>query len=294
VAWLTFDAPIFAANFDRRPFYLAHRLADHRLMELPEIAALSERLPQNLVEWNVRGPRVYGRREPGGPPTKSCAEAIRRVGEVPAWVLLREIEHDPDYRDLLDELLDEVKPLSEPYRAGMCQREAFLFVSSSEAVTPFHFDPEHNFLLQVRGHKTVHMWDPTNRWVLPAAALDAHYAARPGSAGNRDQPYRADFLASAWVLPLRAGQGLHFPLHAPHMVKTESEVSISLSITFRSRRSKFRAAVHAANGHVRMVGLNPPEPGVSHLWDVTANVGYRSYRTIRSHFGRLRRGLRRF
>jgi hypothetical protein len=153
----------------------------------------------------------------------------------------------------------------------MCQREAFLFVSSHEAVTPYHFDPEHNFLLQIRGRKTLHIWDAANRLVMPEAALDNYYAH---VSSNRDQPYRDDFLASAWVLPLNAGQGAHFPLHAPHWVKTESDVSVSLSITFRSRMSRNCEAVHTTNGHLRRLGIVPPVPGTSRFWDMTARVGY--------------------
>jgi cytochrome P450 len=39
---------------------------------------------------------------------------------------------------------------SEPLAPGMCQREGFIFISSPGAVTPFHLDPEHNFLLQIK------------------------------------------------------------------------------------------------------------------------------------------------
>ena len=124
--------------------------------------------------------------------------------------------------------------------------------------------------------------------------IDAHYAKGPGSTGNRDQLYREEFLVNAWVLPLGAGEGLHFPLHAPHWVKTESETSISLSITFRSRRSKAHEAIHAANGHVRRLGMVPPEPGASRLWDSLAHAGYRGYRSARALAGRIRRRLRRF
>ena len=286
---LSIDRPMFDANFDRRPFYVTHELAAHPLLELSAMADLSERLPTHTVEWNAGGAGAYGRREQIKPPTLPCAETIRRVGELPAWVLLREIEHDPLYKRLLNDLLDEIEPLSAPLRAGMCQREGFLFISSREAVTPFHFDPEHNFLLQVRGQKTVHMWDPTNRWVLPASAIDAYYAGVHGISGNRNQPYREEFLANAWVLPLKAGQGIHFPLHAPHWVKTESEVSVSLSITFRSRQSKFREVVHAANGHLRKFGVTPPEPGTSLMWDVGTHVGFRGLRKVRGLVRRLRR-----
>ncbi len=286
---LSIDPDAFTQDFDRRPFYLGHDLGTHPLLELPAMAALSGRLPPHLVEWNSGHAGAYGKPDLNTPPTLPCSETILAVGERPAWVLLRQIEHDPPYRALVDELLDEIRPFSEPLRPGMYQREAFLFVSSRAAVTPFHFDPEHNFLLQVQGRKTVHMWDAGNRTVLPETALDAFYA---NVRSNRDQPYRDEFMDSAWVLPLAAGQGVHFPLHAPHWVRTESEVSVSLSITFRTRLSKFCAGVHTANGHARRLGLPPPAPGASPLWDRLAQVAYvvdRRLRTARGLFDSVRK-----
>ncbi|MFA5941896.1 MAG: cupin-like domain-containing protein [Sinimarinibacterium sp.] len=285
VPHLSINPVTFAADFDRRPFYLEHRLRSHPLFELPAMAALSERLYPHLVEWNAGHAGAYGKPDQIKPPALPCKEAILAVGERPAWILLRQIEHDPPYKALVDELLDEIKPFSEQSRPGMYQREAFLFISSREAVTPFHFDPEHNFLLQVRGRKTVHMWDANNRVVLPEIALDEFYA---NVRSNRDQPYRDDFLASAWVLPLNAGQGVHFPLHAAHWVKTESDVSVSLSITFRTRLSKFSAGVHCANGHVRRFGLVPPAPGTSRLWDIAAQFAYFLDRRLRQGYSVLR------
>jgi hypothetical protein len=286
---LAIDPSTFASDFDRRPFYLRHDLQAHPLLELSAMAALSERLHPALVEWNAGHTGAYGIPEQIKPSTHSCTEAILAVGLRPAWVLLRQIEHDSKYKALVDELLDEIAPLSEKIRPGMFQREAFLFISSAQMVTPFHFDPEHNFLLQVRGRKTVHMWDARNRGVLTESALDDYYA---GLRSNRDQPYRDEFLASARVLPLGAGQGLHFPLHAPHWVRTESDVSVSLSITFRSRASRLSEAVHTANGHVRRLGIEPPVPRASRLWDVVAHAVYFGDRGLRLGHEVLKKGRR--
>jgi hypothetical protein len=275
------DPDIFAENFDKRPFYVKHDLAHHPLLRLSAIAALSERLPKNLLEWHLG--QVEAFTNPGTLKSHnlSCSDAILKVAEQATWVLLLQIEHDRLYKQLLDELLDQIELLSKRTHPGMSERQAFLFVSSRAAVTPFHFDPEYNFLLQVRGQKTICMWDPSNRIVLPARALDNYYAGIGGGDplyANRNQPYRDEFMASAWQVPITAGQGVHFPLHAPHMVSTESDVSISLSITFRTRRSQFNAVVHGANGHVRRVGIEPPAPGTSHLWDMAANVAFRGLR----------------
>jgi hypothetical protein len=286
---LSIDPAAFAADFDQRPFYLEHDLLAHPLLELPAMAALSGRLYPSHVEWTSGDTGAYGKLDQSKPPTLPCKETILAVGERPTWVLLRHIEDDPPYKALLDELLDEIRPFSEQSRPGMCRRQAFLFISSCEAVTPYHFDPEHNFLLQVRGRKTVHMWDAGNRVVLPEAALDYYYA---NVRSNRDQPYHDDFLASARVLPLNAGQGVHFPLHAPHWVRTESDVSVSLSITFRSRQSRFHEAVHTSNGHVRRLGVKPPAPGASRLWDIAAHVGFFVDRGVRKGYNLLGKARR--
>ena len=272
------DAGRFEAYFDRKPFYLAHDLAAHPLFSLPELAALSTRLPREVVEWNEGHAGAYGKPDLTRPPTRTCPETILGIEERPGWVLLRLVEKDPTYAALLDEVLDEIRPLAERVRPGMCRREGFIFVSHREAVTPFHFDPEHNFLLQVRGQKTVHMWDPEDRVVLPDAALDAFYADLKD---NRNQPYDDSFLATAWTLPLPAGQGVHFPLHAPHWVRTESDVSISFSITFRSQHSNQQLWAHAANGHLRRLGLAPPRVGRSLLWDTAAAVGFRAFERLK-------------
>jgi hypothetical protein len=277
---LSVDPDTFAQDFDKRPFYVKHALADHPLLELSAMAALSQRLPGQLLEWNSGQAGAFTQPDKSKPHRFSCSDTILAVAERPAWILLLQIEHDLLYKRLADELLDGIQPLSEPIRPGMCQRRSFLFISSREAFTPFHFDPDYNFLLQVRGHKTIYMWDPADRSVLPASAIDNYYAGIGGDPrySNRNQQYRDEFMASAWKLPMKAGEGVHFPLHAPHAVKTESDVSISLSITFRTRRSQFNAMVHGANGHVRRLGIKPPAPGVSRQWDVAANVGFRGVR----------------
>jgi hypothetical protein len=275
---LQIDPARFGAYFDRKPFYLEHRLAQHPLFSLPELAALSGRLPAEVVEWNEGQAGAYGRPEQARTSSRSCAETILAMGEQPGWVLLRLVEKDPQYKELLDQVLDEIQPLAERIRPGMCRREGFIFVSHREAVTPFHFDPEHNFLLQIRGQKTVRMWDPEDRFVLPAAAIDAFYASLRD---NRNQPYDDSFLATAWTLPLGAGEGVHFPLHAPHWVKTESDLSISFSVTFRSRHSSRREVMHAANGHLQRLGMHPPAVGSSPVWDAAASVGFRTIDKVR-------------
>src|SRR3546814_5379175 len=40
----------------------------------------------------------------------------------------------------------------------MLTPQGFLFISSPGSITPYHFDPEHNILLQLRGTKVMNVW----------------------------------------------------------------------------------------------------------------------------------------
>jgi len=152
----------------------------------------------------------------------------------------------------------------------MGRREGFIFLSSPGAVTPFHLDPEHNFLLQIRGTKSVSMWDREDRFVLPEAELEKFYAAFV----HRNLPWREVFQTTAWVVPLEPGQGLHFPVAVPHWVKNGPEVSISFSITFRSDSSERRELIYRANARLRKLGLSPHPPGRSILLDSTKRAAF--------------------
>ena len=185
-------------------------------------------------------------------------------------VLLKRVEQDPDYAAILDRCLDEVGAQAGGKVPRMLRREGFIFLSSPCAVTPFHLDPEHNFLLQIRGSKTVSMWDREDRFVLPEAELERFYAAFV----HRNLPWREVFQTTAWVVPLKPGQGLHFPVAVPHWVQNGPEVSISFSITFRSDSSKERELIYRANAKLRTLGLSPRPPGRSVLLDSTKRAAF--------------------
>jgi len=200
----------------------------------------------------------------------SAEETVRRIAECGSWMVLKRVEQDPDYGALLDRCLDELGVQAGGDLPPMRRREGFIFLSSPCAVTPFHLDPEHNFLLQIRGSKTVSMWDRDDRFVLPEAELERFYARFV----HRNLPWREVFQTTAWVVPLKPGQGLHFPVAVPHWVQNGPEVSISFSITFRSDSSKERELIYRANAKLRTLGLSPRPPGRSVLLDSTKRAAF--------------------
>jgi hypothetical protein len=262
------DPAICDAYFDRKPFHVRHALSDHPLFALPRLVELARRLPEPFVEYNA-GTLPVGVR-PGETPRNglTAEETVRRIAECGSWMVLKRVEQDREYGEVLDRCLDAVAQQAKVPR--MLRREAFIFLSSPNAVTPFHLDPEHNFLLQIRGTKTVSMWDRDDRLVLPEAELEKFHAAFV----HRNLPWSEVFQTTAWVVPLKPGQGLHFPVAVPHWVKNGPEVSISFSITFRSEASEARDRVYRANAKLRKLGLSPRPPGESLLLDSTKSAAF--------------------
>ena len=264
------DREVFAAYFDRKPFHIRHGLADHPLFALPRLMELARRLPEAFVEYNA-GALPVGVRPQDTPRTGlSAEETVRRIAECGSWMVLKRVEQDPEYGALLDRCLDDVAREAGSAAPRMLRREGFIFLSSPGAVTPFHLDPEHNFLLQIRGSKTVSMWDRDDRFVLSEAEREKFHSAFE----HRNLPWKDVFQTTAWVVPLQPGQGLHFPVAVPHWVRNGPEVSVSFSITFRSEGSHGRELVYRANARLRKLGLSPRPPGQSILLDATKRSAF--------------------
>jgi len=267
---LDVDRQVFAAYFNRKPFRVWHSLPGHPLFELPRLLELARALPERFVEYNAGALPVGVRPEETPRTGLSAEETVRRIQECGSWMVLKRVEQDPDYGALLDCCLDGIAAYARGLVPPMQRREGFIFLSSPGAVTPFHIDPEYNFLLQVRGTKTVSMWDPADRFVLPEEELERFYA----SFVHRNLPWRDVFQTTAFVLPLVPGEGLHFPVTVPHWVKNGPEVSVSFSITFRTAHSARRELLYKANARLRKLGLKPTPVGQSILLDRTKQLAF--------------------
>ncbi|HJQ25134.1 MAG TPA: cupin-like domain-containing protein [Blastocatellia bacterium] len=254
---LEINAEQFRAGFNRLPFMIAHHLAGHALFEMPRLLELARRLPEDCVAYNAGNVAVAEGLYKGPRTGLSVEETIRRIEDCQSWMVLKHVELDGEYNALLDACLDEVQAHSEPLAPGMRKREGFIFVSSPGSVTPYHLDPEYNFLLQIRGSKTVHIWNPQDRAVLSEEDLEDFYT----SEAQDNLQFKAEHQARASVFELTPGHGLHFPVTAPHWVANGDGVSVSFSITFRTPASERRALVYGVNAALRRRGWRPAPVG---------------------------------
>ena len=173
------------------------------------------------------------------------------------WMVLKNIEQDPAYKALLDQTLDEVNAWSDR-EGGQTLREGFIFLTAPNSMTPAHVDPEHNFLLQIRSDKVMHTGDfPDEQTKL--ATLEAFH-----SGAHRNIEWDP---VNEKPFPLGPGDGVYMPVAKPHWVTSGNDVSVSLSITFRTPATERAAKLWAANNQLRKLKLAPKAPGSSERAD---------------------------
>jgi hypothetical protein len=273
---LEIDPQEFRANFNRRPFLIGHHLCEHPLFTLPSLLALAKRLPARDIEFNAADIPIS--LEPHLTPHTglSVEETIRRIEECRSWMVLKYVENDAEYRELLYRCLAEIKPHSEPIAPGMMQIEGFIFITSPNSVTPYHLDAEHNFLLQIRGGKSITQFDGSDRSIVSEIELERCYDGE-----HRNLVCKEEYLAKSWAFDLQSGFGLHFPATFPHWVRSGPSVSISFSVTFRTPDLERRAMIYNVNSFLRRRGLSPTPVGESPWKDALKIQGHRIWRRAR-------------
>ena len=266
--------------YPQRPGAFSHGLAGHELLTLEALVELGGRMPRASVEYN-QGDLPYGV-EPDevGHTGLSVEDTIRGIEDCGSWMVLKHVDDDPAYKALLEECLGELAEVIEPVSGRMLSKVGFIFVSSPHAVTPFHLDPEHNVLLQIRGSKTM-MIVPGDESVVPPEKHEAYHVG-----GHRNVPWQDEFEAHGYKFELTPGDAVHVPLMWPHWVKNGPEPSISFSITWKSDWIYQEADARGLNHVLRSAGLKPSAPAPFPHSNAGKAYAYRAIRKAKKVVGR--------
>lgn len=255
---LSIDEELFAERIDRQPFALQHQLDQHPLLRIERLVELAQRLPEHQREY------VFAKKEfethddvtrykhAADNDELSTADMIDAIETQNIVIVLRNVESDPEYGRFVNECLDSLSGMIRRAAGGLTGRESFIFISPPQAYTPYHYDPEQNFFMQVRGRKQMAIYDVTDRSILTEDALDHYY-----NDGQLITPCPDGKFADHELFDMHPGDGVYVPVTAPHWVRTLDEISISISINFRTPSSIRRDRVFRFNRWLRKMGLKP-------------------------------------
>lgn len=272
---------------------VTHRLADHPLLQIDALVELGKRQQaRRLVRTHsadatagssfADAPRLH-------PNERSAEDTLAGIAEAKAWMSLLNVQADPVYRRLVDEVLEDVRPVVEARDPAMCYRAGWIFVSSPGAVTPFHIDHEHNVILQIRGTKRLYTWDPFDREVVSEHAQELFHDQH-----SREKVlWNESFRKRARIFDLAPGLGGYMPSTTPHLVENGDAPSITVSFTYYTDSTRRRELLYRGNARLRRLGLDPRPVGSSPLRDEVAAKVLTGYSLARGAVRRaLGRGIR--
>jgi hypothetical protein len=263
--WIVVDPARFREKFNRQSFEVFHSLATHPLFQLPRLLELAERTIKSRpsdIYYDAGEIRVDQRWEDCPKEDFSAKEALLRIENCGAWIIFRSAQRDPEYRILLDRGLADLKAHMGPdIDSQIMVQDIIIFVTSPNRVTTYHIDRECNFLLQIRGTKTLYVFDREDREILPEEEIERFW-----SVDNNAPVYKPHLQDRAAAYKLVPGNGVHIPVNCPHWLQNDDNVSISLSVNFQFK-DPMRANIYRANYLLRTLGLKPTPPGKSATLD---------------------------
>ncbi|HWW47633.1 MAG TPA: cupin domain-containing protein [Xanthobacteraceae bacterium] len=270
---ITAENDALRRDFPFKPFAIRHQLAGHPLLTLPNIAKLAAKLPRDLIEYNSG--HVAVSQDPKTVPMIELnpIEIVERIETAGAWMVLKRIENDPSYRQLLEDTLLSVaraRGFASLNEAGFEQVEGYLFVSSPNSTTPFHLDSEDNFFVQIHGEKFFAIYDNADRSIVSDDEIERSMTQ------HRNLKFDDSFAPRGVEFHLFDGDGCYVPYQWPHWVRTAGSYSISMAITWKTAHVRRNNDLHYCNSMLRRLGMPQPAPGRRPFADAAKLTLYRA------------------
>src|SRR5215467_14641533 len=105
---------------------VVHSLSNHPLLQIDALVELGKRQQERkLVRTHSGAAQAgtsFGDAPNLHPNDKGAAATLGDIEKANAWMSLLNVQADPIYRRLIDEVLDEVKPIVARRDPGMCYR----------------------------------------------------------------------------------------------------------------------------------------------------------------------------
>ncbi len=273
------DRELLMSNLNSRACWVHHRLTDHPLFDMKRLLELAKYLPDKYVRINNGRSSVDATPNQIPGRTLSIEESFERLAETDTRIMLKKIELEPNYQRLLHDCIAEIAALGHPSMQGIWSRVGYVFISAPNQTTPYHMDPEINFLLQIRGNKTFFVLPGDDRSILSEEALELFYSGRHHSLAF-DEAWRS----KAVPFDMAPGSGVHIPVTHPHWVTTPNEISISFALTLQTKETQRRGMIYGSNDRLRQWGITPTPFGSSAIRDFVKHQAFRAVSGIKAMF----------
>lgn len=279
--------PIFEASApfhlqDQTPFSFRHNLVDHPSLRIEKLAETIPELEKRFVFHSARKmskgedfeQALTENRE-----VESIESAIANIRQSDAYIMVREPERHAAFSGIHRQLTAEIEHQvsQRGWGRSLIEPRAYLFISSPDSITPFHYDRASNFLLQIRGAKEVTVFPPWHEKVITSHEYESHMAYQEASVKWKPE---SEHLGRKFTCS--AGDALHIPFVAGHHVRNGSgDLSITLSIFFNHRRSWAQLKALRWNNKLRSrlsrLGLKPVSVGRNTALDHLKSLAYRAH-----------------
>lgn len=262
------DKAAFREKFDRKSFMVPHNLADNPLFEFDRLFALVKtKADRGEIYWDMGDIKVNTKWSETPAKNLSAAQAFERIENANAWLLLRAVHKDPEYLAILESCMAQVEELSGvDFKRYVKLKDSIIFITSPRRISTYHIDRECSMLLQIRGDKTIHVFDRKDRDVLPEEEIERFWTV-----DNNAPKYKEQYQNRATSYLLKPGQAVHIPVNDPHWLQNGDGISISLNVNFHYH-DFMRADLYRANYALRRLGLSPIPPGQSTARDAIKRV----------------------
>jgi hypothetical protein len=271
------DRDLLLGNLNSRACWVHHSLADHPLFDMKRLLQLAKYLPDKYVRINNGRSSVDATPDQIPGRSLSIEESFERLAETDTRIMLKKIELEPSYQQLLHECIAEIAALGHPSMQGIWSRVGYVFISAPNQTTPYHMDPEINFLLQIRGNKTFFVLPGDDRSILSEEALELFYSGR-----HHSLAFDEAWQSKAVPFDMAPGSGVHIPVTHPHWVTTPNEISISFALTLQTHETQRRGMIYGANDRLRHWGITPTPFGASSTRDLVKFHAFRALSEIKS------------
>ncbi|WP_052223028.1 hypothetical protein [Novosphingobium malaysiense] len=249
------------AHVNSQPFTFRHRLHVQSLFTLEDVIAMSRRLPDGdaFKCWQNGKVGIADGWDTRPEERLSLEETLEGLMENDGLVLFKHVEQDKVFGPVLQDILQEMFDYApRAFRDEVIVGEALVFLNSPGRLTPYHFDLESSFLLQVQGEKTAFAWPYGDSTLVTDGELEEYCGA-----GNFNAAvYKPERQNEAQVFKLGPGDGIHFPSVGPHCVQNGDSLSISVNINYevRSLHRNLQNS-HRFNRRLQRLGLPATKPG---------------------------------